>query len=69
MGRRWSEEDIEALKRMAKRLRVSEIAERMDRTVGAVTFKAHALKLPLRPIDNNSEKPGGGDPGPAGFDW
>ncbi len=49
MGRRWTEDDIEALKRMAKRYPIPEIAQKMDRTVGGVTFKAHTLKLSLRP--------------------
>ena len=48
MGRRWTEENIQALKGMAKRYRVPEIAEKLDRTVGGVTFKAHTLKLSLR---------------------
>ena len=56
MGRRWSEEDIEALKFMAKHYRVPEIAEIMDRTVGGVTFKAHMLKLSLRPPRDGSEQ-------------
>ncbi len=68
MGRRWTDEDVEDLKRMAKRYRVWQIAEKMDRTVGGVTFKAHTLKLPLRPlvdqpVDSRAES------GPVGFDW
>ena len=69
MGRRWTDEDVEALKRMAKRYPLPEIAEKMDRTVGGVTFKAHTLKLSLRPTRDGSAEPKYGDPGPAGFDW
>jgi hypothetical protein len=69
MGRRWTEHDIAALRRMAQQYPVPRIAEIMDRTVGGVTFKAHELKLALRPIGINPEKAGCGDPGPAGFDW
>jgi hypothetical protein len=50
MARRWTEEDIEDLKRMAKRYQLPEIAEKLDRTVGGVAFKAHTLKLLLRPV-------------------
>jgi hypothetical protein len=40
------------------------VAEKTDRTVGWVVFKAHLLKVPVkvRPLS-------GTDPGPAGFDW
>ncbi len=48
MGRRWTDEDIEQLKGMAERYPASKIAELTDRTVGAITFKAHKLNLSLR---------------------
>ena len=69
MGRRWTDEDVEALKRMAKRYPLPEIAEKMDRTVGGVAFKAHMLKLSLRPSRDGRAEPQYGDQGPAGFDW
>ena len=48
MGKRWSDEDIEALKRLAQRHPVPKIAEMMDRTVGSVVFKAHTLNVALK---------------------
>jgi hypothetical protein len=48
MGRRWTEEDIDELKEMARHYRIPEIAEKIDRTVGSVVAKAHELKISLR---------------------
>lgn len=69
MGRRWTDQDIDNLKRMAKRYSASKIAELIDRTVGGVTFKAHQLKLSLRSSRDSEGKSGSVDAGPAGFDW
>jgi hypothetical protein len=43
MARRWSAEDIEDLKTLAQNYSVQAIAEKMDRSVGGVAFKAHQL--------------------------
>jgi hypothetical protein len=48
MARRWSAEDVEDLKTLAQNCSVQAIAERMDRSVGGVAFKAHQLGLPLK---------------------
>ena len=48
MAKRWSAEDIRDLKTLAQRYSVQAIAEKMDRTVGGVAFKAHQLGLPLK---------------------
>jgi hypothetical protein len=48
MGRRWTDQDIDDLKRMAPLHTAPKIAETIDRTVGAVVFKAHQLKVSLR---------------------
>ena len=48
MGRRWTEEDIEDLKRMARLHPAPRIAEMIDRSVGGVVFKAHQLKVSLQ---------------------
>ena len=48
MARRWSAEDIEDLKTLAQSYSVQAIAEKMDRSVGGVAFKAHQLGLPLK---------------------
>ena len=48
MAKRWSAEDIRDLKTLARKHSVQAIAEKMDRTVGGVTFKAHQLRLPLK---------------------
>jgi hypothetical protein len=65
MGRRWTDKDIDDLRHMARRISAPKIAETMDRTVGGVTFKAHQLKLSLRPRQDRSSI----DPGPSAFDW
>ena len=67
MARRWTVDDLEKLKSMAKRLPAPSIAEKLDRPVGGVAFKAYQLGLSLRPWARESENPP--DPGPAGFEW
>ena len=48
MAKRWSAEDIRDLETLAQEYSVQAIAEKMDRTVGGVAFKAHQLGLPLK---------------------
>ena len=48
MAKRWSTEDIRDLKTLARKHSVQAIAEKMDRTVGGVAFKAHQLGLRLK---------------------
>ena len=48
MGKRWSTEDIRDLKTLAQRYSVQAIAEKMDRSVGGVSFKAYQLGLPIK---------------------
>ena len=48
MAKRWSAEDVRELKTLARTYSAQAIAEKMDRTVGGVTFKAHQLGLPLK---------------------
>lgn len=67
MGRRWTEEDVLNLKRLARQEPVPNIAQKLDRSVGGVTFKAHTLKLSLKPRKQGDLFDG--DPGPAGFDF
>ena len=43
MAKRWSAEDVRDLKTLAQRYSVQAIAEKMDRSVGGVSFKAHKL--------------------------
>jgi hypothetical protein len=66
MGRHWTAEDIANLKKLAQQHPLPLIAEKMDRSVGAVVFKAHKLKVPLRTRREN-ERRFSADPGPAGF--
>jgi hypothetical protein len=63
MARRWSAEDIRDLKTLAQKYSVQAIAEKMDRTVGGVAFKAHQLGLPLKARSRAT------DPGSADFNW
>jgi hypothetical protein len=48
MAKRWSAADISDLKNLARKHSAQAIAEKMDRTVGGVAFKAHQLGLPLK---------------------
>jgi hypothetical protein len=48
MAKRWGAEDISDLKTLAQKYSVQAIAEKMDRTVGGVAFKAHQLGLPIK---------------------
>lgn len=64
MGRRWTDRDIDELKRLAQRYAAPRIAELTDRTVGGVVFKAYQLKLSLR----SSRQESADDPAAAGFD-
>jgi hypothetical protein len=48
MGKRWTDEDVDDLKRLAQRHPTPKIAEMIDRTVGSVVFKAHKLNVSLR---------------------
>ena len=49
MAKRWSAEDIRDLETLAQEeYSVQAIAEKMDRSVGGVAFKAHQLGLPIR---------------------
>ncbi|UPJ53256.1 hypothetical protein IVB30_19230 [Bradyrhizobium sp. 200] len=66
MGRRWTEQDIDELRRLAQRYSAPRIAELTDRTVGGVVFKAYQLKLPLRPSRHENEPGAGTDPEAAG---
>ena len=66
MGRRWTDEDVARFKQLAKKERTPQIAEKLDRTVGSVVFKAHTLKVSLRPREQGNLL--NLDPGPAGMD-
>ena len=48
VGKRWTDKDVDNLKRLGQRYATPKIAEIMDRTVGSIVFKAHALEIPLR---------------------
>jgi hypothetical protein len=64
MVRRRNAEDVNGLRTPARAYRAMTVAEKTDRTVCWVVFKAHLLKVPVkvRPLS-------GTDPGSAGFDW
>jgi hypothetical protein len=63
MAKRWSDEDIRNLKTLAQKHSVQGIAEKMDRTVGGVAFKAHQLGLRLK------ARSAVADPEPMDFNW
>jgi hypothetical protein len=63
MAKRWSAEDIGDLKALAQQYSVQAIAEKMDRSVGGVAFKAHQLGLPLKSRSQVT------DPEPRDFNW
>ena len=55
MARRWSSEDIRDLKSLAGEYSVQAIAEKMDRSVGGVAFKAHQLGVAVKARSQFSE--------------
>ena len=63
MGRRWTDQDFDELKRMAQYYSAPKIAELTNRTVGGVVFKAYQLRLPLRSSRHASEQAPVADPG------
>jgi hypothetical protein len=63
MARRWNAADIRDLKALAQQYSVQAIAEKMDRSVGGVAFKAHQLGLPLKSRSQVT------NPEPRDFDW
>ena len=72
MAKRWSGEDIRNLRTLAQEYSVQAIAEKMDRTVGGVAFKAYQLGLPLKarsraiePVSTDSNWTVRGDRPPA----
>lgn len=69
MARRWTEFEVARLKSIAKRLPAPKIAEKMDRSVGAIECKARQLGLLLRTDAMERKNLSSPDPGAAGFDW
>ena len=65
MGKRWSDEDVDALKRLAQRHPAPKIAEMMDRTVGSVVFKAHTLNVSLKTRQQEARMSAGDTSQPA----
>lgn len=63
MAKRWSADDINELKNLARECSVQAIAEKLDRSVGGVAFKAHQLGLPLK------SRAQANDLGHMDFDW
>jgi hypothetical protein len=68
VGKRWTDEDVNALKILAQRHPAPKIAEIMDRSVGGAVFKAHKLKLSLRTRNRDRVPASEPEPEPAGFD-
>ncbi len=56
MAKRWSSEDIRELKSLAQNYSVPAIAEKMDRSVGGVAFKAHQLGVPVKARSQVNER-------------
>jgi hypothetical protein len=56
MGRRWTDQDIEDLKRMAQYYSAPKIAELTNRTAGGVVSKAYQLSLSLRSSRHANEQ-------------
>jgi len=69
MARRWTDQEIEKLKRMARLYPAHRIAEMTNRTLGGIVFKAQELSIALRPRSQTSDQMSGADPGVAGFGW
>jgi hypothetical protein len=56
MGRRWTDQDIEDLKRMAQYYSALKIAVLTNRTAGGVVSKAYQLRLSLRSSRHANEQ-------------
>ena len=54
MASRWTAAEIARLRDLAARYSVAEIAEKLDRSVGGVTFKAQQINLSLISRTNRS---------------
>ena len=63
MAKRWSAEDINDLRNLAREHSVQAIAEKMDRSVGGVAFKAHQLGVALKSRSQAVDRGG------MEFDW
>jgi hypothetical protein len=68
MGRRWTGKDIADLENLAPQYSAQTIAEKLDRSTGAVVFKAHQLKLSLLTRTQESQHTYPADLEGAGFD-
>ena len=68
MARRWTADDLAKLKRMVEHVPAVRIAEKLDRPVGGIVFKAQQLGLRLRTAAAIRENPSL-DPGSAGLEW
>ncbi len=68
MGRRWTGKDIADLENLASQYSAQTIAEKLDRSTGAVVFKAHQLKLSLLTRAQQSQRAYPADLEGAGFD-
>ena len=56
MGSRWTDQDIEDLKRMAQYYSAPKIAELTNRTAGGVVSKAYQLTFPCGPADMQTSR-------------
>jgi hypothetical protein len=63
MAKRWTAEDISDLETLAPRYSTQAIAEKMDRSVGGVAFKAYQLGIPLKSRSRAAE------PASMDFSW
>ena len=69
MGKRWTDQEIEKLKSMARLYPAHRIAEITDRRLGGSVVKAQELNIALRHHGEISDQMSCADPGVAGFDW
>ena len=71
-GPRWTETDIQTLKALAQSYPTASIAKQLGRSVSALTYKAHELKLSLRVkrryLQHQVPPSRPPEPGPAGVD-
>ena len=67
--RRWTREDIKALRNLAQKLPATTIAVQLNRSPSALATKAYELKLSLR-VKKSAQQTSlsGVDPGATGFD-
>jgi len=66
--KRWTDDDVATLRRLASRCSASEIALELGRRLLDTNLKAHELRISLKINSGRKSGDSNQDPGPAGMD-